>query len=387
VSRRRIDPALLGVDPRVADGFFSDVYFNRTREVLLAEGLHPVVRWQVFQKHDAILCGADETIGIMKAALGDDWERLAVWALEDGDAIAPWETALLVEGDLALFAHLETIVLGVLARRTRVATNAHRAVRAAALVTPKPVLFFAARHDLYLAQPGDGYAFHVAERRARGAAAGGVSTPAQGSWWGGTALGTIPHSLEAAFGGDVVRATLAFAEHVEPGVPRVALVDYHNDCVRTSLEVADAMLARLLETGEERFRLVGVRLDTSETLVDRSLADAPDPEAARGVSAPLVRNVHRALRDRARTHPEGSAARGFFEGIGIIVSGGFTPEKIEAFERERVPVTAYGVGSSLFAGGIDFTADVVGLLIDGTWRPESKVGREYRPNPRLSRAE
>lgn len=387
MSRRRIDPALLGVDPRVAQGFFSDVYFNRTREVLLAEGLHPVVRWQVFQKKDAILCGADEAIGTMKAALGDGWGRLAVWALEDGDAIAPWETVLLVEGDLALFAHMETIVLGILARRTRVATNAHRVVRAAALVSPKPVLFFPARHDLYLAQPGDGYAFHVAARRALGAAAGGVSTPAQASWWGGAALGTIPHSLEAAFGGDVVRATLAFAERVDPVVPRVALVDYHNDCVRTSLEVADAMLARFLATGDERFRLREVRLDTSETLVDRSLEGEAESPAVGGVSASLVRNVHRALRDRAISHPEGSVARGFFEGIGIIVSGGFTAEKIEAFEREGVPVTAYGVGSSLFLGQFDFTADVVGRLVDGAWRPEAKVGREYRPSPRLSRAE
>ena len=42
---------------------------------------------------------------------------------------------------------------------------------------------------------------------------------------------------------------------------------------------------------------------------------------------------------------------------------------------------AYGVGSSLLRGHNDFTADVV--LLDG--RPVAKVGREYRPNPRLER--
>ncbi|HZE76505.1 MAG TPA: hypothetical protein VE091_14425 [Gemmatimonadales bacterium] len=58
-------------------------------------------------------------------------------------------------------------------------------------------------------------------------------------------------------------------------------------------------------------------------------------------------------------------------------------DKIRDFEHRQVPVDAYGVGSSLFEGRYDFTADVV--LLDG--RPCAKVGREYRPNPRLERVE
>ena len=65
----------------------------------------------------------------------------------------------------------------------------------------------------------------------------------------------------------------------------------------------------------------------------------------------------------------------------IVVSGGFTAEKIREFETLGVPVNTYGVGSSLFLGRFDFTADVVKK--DG--RPCAKVGREYRPNPRLTR--
>ena len=64
----------------------------------------------------------------------------------------------------------------------------------------------------------------------------------------------------------------------------------------------------------------------------------------------------------------------------IVVSGGFTAERITAFESAGVPVDAYGVGSSLLRGANDFTADVV--MVDG--RPCGKVGRELRPNPRLS---
>ena len=64
-----------------------------------------------------------------------------------------------------------------------------------------------------------------------------------------------------------------------------------------------------------------------------------------------------------------------------MVSGGFNVEKIREFEEHQVPVDAYGVGSSLFEGRFDFTADVV--MADG--RPCAKVGRGLRPNPRLER--
>jgi len=65
--------------------------------------------------------------------------------------------------------------------------------------------------------------------------------------------------------------------------------------------------------------------------------------------------------------------------VRIIVSGGFSVDKIQMFERAGVPVDAYGVGSSLFQGRFDFTADVV--LLEGS--PIAKIGREFRPNPRL----
>ena len=63
----------------------------------------------------------------------------------------------------------------------------------------------------------------------------------------------------------------------------------------------------------------------------------------------------------------------------IVVSGGFTADKIRAFEERGVPVDAYGVGSSLIRGANDFTADVV--MTDG--QPSGKFGRHLRDNPRL----
>jgi nicotinate phosphoribosyltransferase len=131
--------------------------------------------------------------------------------------------------------------------------------------------------------------------------------------------------------------------------------------VRTSLKVARAMGGRLY----------GVRLDTSEMLVDRSLFDQMGQFRPTGVNPQLVWNVRRAL-----------DAEGFTQ-VKIVVSGGFTADKIREFEQTGVPVDSYGVGSSLFQGRYDFTADVV--MHDG--KPCAKVGRGYRPNPRLEEVE
>jgi nicotinate phosphoribosyltransferase len=298
-----------------------------------------------------MLGGTDEAIAILKLC-SDDWDALTVHALHDGDRIEPWETVMTIEGDYTLFAHLETVYLGVLTRRTLITTNTANVVRAA---NGKPIIFMPARHDHHRVQTGDGYAAYVA-----GAMIGaeiGVTSDAQASWWGGRGVGTVPHSLIASYGGNTVLAATKFAEWAPEEINITVLVDFENDSVRTALEVARALGPRLW----------GVRLDTSAQLVDRSLWDEMGDFDPRGVNERLVRKVRSAL-----------DADGF-EQVKIVASGGFTVEKIEEFERSGVPVDAYGVGSSLIRGQNDFTADIV--MTDG--RPSAKVGRRYRPNLRL----
>jgi nicotinate phosphoribosyltransferase len=345
--RKRLPPEIFDLPvEKMQEGYYTDVYFNQARETLLADGRHPRVVMQVFQKKTAVLGGMDEAIAILKLC-ADDWDALTVHALYDGDEIAPWETVMTIEGDYTLFAHLETVYLGVLARRTLVSTNVRRVVQAA---HGKPILFFPARHDHHRVQTGDGYAAHVA-------GAIGVSTDAQASWWGGRGVGTVPHALIAAYGGNTALAASKFAESAPPDVNVVVLVDFENDSVRTSLEVARAL-------GD---RLWGVRLDTSRTLVDRALWGEMGDFDPRGVNERLVRKVRDALDENG------------FERVRIVVSGGFDAERIREFEERGVPVDSYGVGSSLIRGDNDFTADVV--LTDGL--PSGKVGRSYRPNARL----
>ena len=346
-KRPRLDPAIfhLPVD-RMRDGYYSDKYFVRAKDVLRADGHDAHVVMQVFSKAHAYLGGVDEAIAILKLC-SESWEDLRVRALHDGDPIQPWETVMTVEGRYDAFAHLETLYLGVLARRTRVGTNTRLVVEAAA---PKEVMFFPARHDHWLVQTGDGYAAHVA-------GAIGVSTDAQASWWGSKGVGTVPHAMIAAYHGDTVLATRKFAEHVNDEVRLITLVDFDNDCVGTSLAVARAL-------GE---RLYGVRIDTSETVVDKSIIPQMGGFKPTGVNPQLVRNVRAAL--------DGAG----FDRLKIIVSGGFTVDKIRSFEAAGVPADAYGVGSSLFSGRYDFTADIV--MVDG--KPCAKVGRRYQNSPRL----
>ncbi len=347
--KQRLDPAIFHLPvEKMREGYYSDKYFVRARDLLRRDKHRPRVTMQVFGKSHAYLGGIDEAIAILKLC-AEDWDELVVHALYDGDEIKPWETVLLIEGPYDAFAVLETLYLGVLARRTRVGTNTHMVVEAA---KPKEVMFFPARHDHWLVQTGDGYAAHIA-------GAIGVSTDAQASWWGSEGVGTVPHALIAAYGGDTVVASRKFADLSDPAIRLITLVDFDNDCVATSLAVARAL-------GD---RLYGVRLDTSETLVDKSVIPQMGTFKPSGVNPQLVRNVRRALDVEGYTH------------VKIVVSGGFTVEKIRQFEEQGVPVDAYGVGSSLFQGRFDFTADVVMLGGNAC----GKVGRAYRPNPRLER--
>jgi nicotinate phosphoribosyltransferase len=354
-ERTRLAPDVFRLPvERIRDGYYSDAYFNYAKELLEDAGRRPRVVMQVFQRKDSILGGIDEAIAILKEGAGEHgpggewvsgWDQLEVHALYEGDRISPWETVMTIEGDYPLFGHLETVYLGCLARRTLIMRNVREVVDAAG---GKPILYFPARHDHWLVQTGDGWAAHVGGSI-------GVSTDAQASWWGGRGVGTVPHALIAAYGGDTVAAARAFAKEYRDQMNVTVLVDFHNDSVGTSLDVARAL-------GDD---LWAVRLDTSEKLVDKAL----QPDGPRGVAPELVHAV------RAGLDAEG------FERVRIVVSGGFDATRIRAFEAAGVPVDAYGVGSSLIRGANDFTADVV--MVDG--RPCSKVGRQHNPNPRLER--
>ena len=353
--RERIRPEVFRLPvEKIRSGWYTDAYFNFTKELLEANDRHRRVVMQVFLKHHSVLGGIDEAIAVLMECAGTSrggawrpgWDELTVEALHEGDEVEPWEPVMHITGPYLLFAHLETVYLGCLARRTLVMRNVRAVVEAA---RGKPILYFPARHDHWMVQTGDGWAAHVA-------GAIGVSTDAQASWWGGRGVGTVPHGLIAAFGGDTTAAARAFADRFADEMNVVVLVDFDNTSAATAVAVADAL-------GDS---LWGVRLDTSEKLVDETLSDMGEG-APRGVAPELVVRVREALDEAGHRD------------VKIVVSGGFDAERIARFEADGIPVDSYGVGSSLLRGKNDFTADLV--LVEG--HPCGKVGREFRPNPRL----
>src|ERR1700716_3265474 len=280
----RLDPAVFRLPvERIREGYYSDVYFVHTKALLEAEGHHPRVTMQVFQKQDSVLGGIDEAIAVLRTCSGHGengewalaWNELVVHALHEGDRIAPHETVLTIEGDYSAFAHLETVYLGVMARRSLIMRHVAGVGGAG---HGKPIFYFPARHDHWLVQTGDGWAAHVA-------GAIGVSTDAQASWWGGRGIGTVPHALIAAYGGDTVEGARPFADRFHGEMNITVLVDFENDSARTGVAVADAL-------GD---RLWGVRLDTSENLVDESLLEEMGDFRPTGVNERLVEEVRSAL--------------------------------------------------------------------------------------------
>ncbi len=326
----------------VLAGETADVYFERARRILAAEGLDPVVTMEIFAREEAVLCGAEEALAYLREILGNG-KRLdpapIVETLRDGDLIGPKEVVMRITARYSGFGLYETAILGILSQSTGWATAARAIVEAAA---PIPVIGFGARH----VHPS------VADQMDYASVVGGcvgASTPAGARLAGLSPTGTMPHALIIIFG-DTVRAAEAFDRHIDPDVPRIVLVDTFKDEAEEALRVADAL-------GD---RLWGVRLDT--------------PSERGRVTADLVKEV------RARLDLAGHGR------VKIVVSGGIDIDRIAYFKASGAPVDSFAVGSAISdASPIDFTGDL--KEIDG--RPVAKRGRipGRTENPRLQRVE
>lgn len=337
-------------DERLKEGFFSANYFIKSQKIVALNAPNHIVTMQWFQRtEEAMLCGVDEAIALIHT-FAHNPQDLEIVALNDGDLIKANEPVLKVKGRYEDFGFLESVIDGILARRTSVATNVYQVKKVAGKT---PVFSMADRQDDYFTQIGDGYATYVAgiDR---------VSTDAQGLWWGGKGMGTMPHALIQIAGGDVCKAADMYLKTF-PNEKVTALVDYHNDVVRDSL-----ILARHL-----KHRLNAVRVDTSKALIDHYFDDKDtsgfDP---RGVCKELIYALRKAL-DKEN-----------FKEVKIVVSSSFSKEKIEAWQKEGVPVDMYGVGT-FFVNNMTcgFTGDLVEL--DG--RDEAKEGRINTPSSRLKK--
>ena len=403
---------------KIRNGYYSDKYFTRTQEILVKDDYKEIIEYQFFLRRDGVVCGIDEALAILKTCTGyyrdpkaaaelfshlrsanqllnkysfmrdyqmvsslqndivalqqrlsilweNTYETLKVQALHDGDEAKDMEPILAITGNPRWFIHLETVLLGVIARASALATATKAVVKAAGT---KPVMFFPARFDHYLTQATDGYA-------AMKAGAFGVSTDSNADYWGSESLGTIPHIEIGCYKGDTALAAVKFNETIDASVNRIVLVDWDNDVIRTSLEVVEAFKQRYgkYPVGPGKDKVWGVRFDTSGTNVDKSVV--PHGKESFGVCPELIHKARRAFDESG--YPD----------LKVVVSGGFNEERIKMCERMGLPVDVYGVGASLFKERVDVTADICSMLIDGVMKPITKVGRKKGDWTRLKAVE
>lgn len=336
-------------DPRIGEGYFSANYFLKTRKIVQEELPGHIVEEQFFQRKDGVMaCGLDEAIALIHT-FAKNPENLKIYALNDGDLISKNEPVLKIIGKYEDFGFLESLIDGILTRRSAVATNAYEVFKA---LKGTDTFSMADRQDDYLTQKGDGYATYVAGIKK-------FSTDSQGEWVGVKGMGTMPHALIQLCGGDIVKACEVYHQ-AYPNEKVTALIDYHNNVVRDSLLVAKTL-------GKDVLR--GVRVDTSKALIDHYFDDKDtsgfDPH---GVCKELIFALRNALDENG------------FNWVKITVSSGFTAKKIEEWTTLGVPVDCYGVGTSLINNTtVGYTGDLV--MLDG--KREAKEGRGDIPSLRL----
>lgn len=441
---------------KMRKGWYSDEYFNNTIKVLThlsntqyrfgsetsdLEGKIDVsqiqngdivVEMQFFtrRKPFSIACGIDEALAILKVATGhfndgkfiNTYNELEIEAVMDGDLIDYTgdvefvKPVLKIRGKYREFGHLETPILGVLSVPTRIATNVYSVLEAA---NGKPVLFFPARFDHYKMQGIDGYAYWIAVQRYNNdyktSSKASVSTSAQGDWWGGQGGGTIAHSTIACFLGNTEEAMLQFAKIMPITTPRIALVDFHNDCIEESKRVINKLWIEYWHHLQKddvpeamKFKLFGVRPDTSGNMIDVCLQGIESEKKLFGVNDLLVREIRSAIdsywvalvdlsvgtiRNTEEKAKLIKMAKQYCNEIKIIVTGGFNAQRIKQFELENVPVDIYGVGSSLLENSSamgsnnDYTADIVRVKIESEFVELSKVGRNVCQNELLRKVD
>lgn len=302
----------------ILEGYTTDIYFLRTRELLKKAGLgHKKIFAEVFSSGSGCMAGMEEVKNLFCN------KEVRLWGLPEGESFAKKEVVLQIEGAYSEMDIFETALLGILASSTAWATAARECKEAAG---NKMLICFGARHIHPAVAP-------VMERSSIIGGADGASCILGAKLMGQEPMGTIPHAAILIIG-DTVKAAHLYDEIMDPSAPRIILVDTFKDEAEEVLRVASSLC----------HRLEGVRLDT--------------PSERGGVTPSLVEEV------RARLDLSG------YKNIKIIVSGGLNPDTIRSLGAAGAD--SFGVGSYIAgASPINMTMDI--KEIDGI--PVAKRGR------------
>lgn len=308
-------------------GKVTDVYFERTKQILEARDIHKAVTAEFTAKHFpgdynwAVFAGLNEVLELVSDL------PVSVESVPEGSLFYPHEPVLTLTGDYLDFGIYETAILGYLCQASGVATKAARCRKAAG---DKPMISFGARRMHPALAP-------TIERNAYIGGCDGVATVAAAEYLGQEPAGTIPHALILLMG-DTVEATRAFDEIIDKKVNRVSLVDTFGDEKFESLRVAEAL-------GEALF---AVRLDT--------------PGSRRGNMLEILDEVRWELDLHG------------FRDVRLFVSGGLDEYTIHRYDTVA---DAYGVGTSVStAPVIDYAMDIVDIEGEPVAKRGKRAGRK-----------
>ena len=306
----------------IINGKITDVYFERTIQVLKAKGINPVVRAEFIAKSLpekwpwAIFAGLEEAMYLMKHL------PIRVRAMKEGSVFYPYEPVMEIEGRYQDFCVFETAILGLICQASGVATKAARFKK---LAGEKLVVSFGARRMHPILAP-------MIERNAYIGGCDGVAVVKSGELIGEDPTGTMPHALIICFG-STVDALKAYDQVLEPKIKRVALIDTFLDEKFECLNAAEAL-------GKKLF---AVRFDT--------------PGSRRGNFYRILEECRWELDMRGYKH------------IKFYASGGIKEEDIPVLNPV---VDGYGIGTAISnAPVVDYAMDII--EVEG--RPRAKRGK------------
>jgi nicotinate phosphoribosyltransferase len=313
----------------ILQGRVTDIYFIRTKEILIKKGLADVRVRMEFHVNGVprgyewvVYSGLEDALKVLSQ------RPVNVYSLPEGTLIpSNYPIPLMViEGRYVDFVELETAVLGILRHSTSVTTKAARIKR---LGMDRKFIFFGLRAAHPVLAP-------MLDRAAYIGGFDGVSGIMSEEYLGVKPSGTMPHALIVVFG-DNVEAWKAFDEVIPEDVPRIALVDTFEDERMEAVKAAKAL-------GKKLF---GVRLDT--------------PSSRRGNFREIIMEVRWTLDLLGYKH------------VKIVASGGINEKSVQQL---RDIVDIFGVGTSVaFPQPVDIGGDIVEVNKSGEWVPISKRGK------------
>ncbi len=358
---------------------WTDVYFNRTKEVVARFG-DVDVTYAVFMRRPVVSAPRLALDWLDEMALARDTSFDVTLCHEEGRWVGAGEPLMYIAGSLLHLVDLETLLLQKIGPASVAAYNA------CVMCMDLPKTSFLAMDARHCAGTDMAdmmaYAASVGAARARRkvGAVGfiGNATDATAHYFGQEkGLGTMPHAM-IGYAGTTLRAAEMFVEAF-PGQNLTVLADYFGLEISDSLAVCERFPEMVAE-GKISFRLdtPGSRyIEGLDTASAYAVLDRNAPDAIRGY------RTEEELRDLIGPGVSAAAIWRFrealdaagFEKARIVASSGFGPAKCKAMAIANAPIDVVGTGNYLPDRWSETyaTADIVAY--DG--EPRVKVGREF----------